>query len=186
MKVFTRRVTARMLGVAALGWSALAGAQTVVVPSGEQPAPALPAAPPAVVSEPAGPVHLISRPNRSWLTTGLLTFGQSYVASMGIAATSRHRGDSNLWIPALGPWLDLGARPSCRSPADCGPETGIQVLLVADGVLQTFGAFHIFGAFMWPETVGVPIVTTASGASLSVSPSKMGREGYGLAGTGHF
>jgi hypothetical protein len=205
-----RSATALVIGITALGWSWLAAAQTVVVQPGEPPAAAPPPAPSVVVTpsvaqaqprapwvvvngaatpvlpEPATPIRLVTRPNRARLMSGLIAFGQSYIASMGIAATSRHHGDSNLWIPALGPWLDLGARPGCPSFTDCGSETGLRVLLVADGILQTFGAFQIVAAFVWPETVGVPAVTTASGASLSLMPSKLGRDAYGVCALGHF
>jgi hypothetical protein len=191
--------TALVLGVALLGGSSVAGAQTVVVRPGERPAPP-PEAPlvvvnggapavvpePVVAPEPVAAVRLITRPNRAGLITGLVTFGQSYIASVGIAATSRHRSDWNLWIPALGPWLDLGARPGCPKSNACGGEMGNRVLLVADGLLQTFGAFQILGAFLWPETIGVPAVVTPSGSSWSLRPSKIGRDGYGLVGIGHF
>jgi hypothetical protein len=201
--------TARVLGVAALAWSSLAAAQTVVVQPGEAPARPPPTPPvivtpgvtqaqppgqwvavdggaPVIVPQPATPLRLITRPSRTRLMTGLIAFGQSYIASIGVAATSRHRGDSNLWIPALGPWLDLGIRPGCPSFTDCGMETANRVLLVADGILQTFGMFQIIGAFMWPETVAVPAVTTGSGATFSLTAGRVGREGYGLCGIGKF
>jgi hypothetical protein len=197
-----RGATALWAGVAALGWSSVAGAQTVVVQAGEQraqppsapvvvvngaaPAPDVAAAPPEpeVAREP--PVQFVTRPNRSWLTTGLFAFGPAYVASIGIAATSGYPGDSNLWIPAVGPWLDLGARPPCPRSADCGSETGNRVLLVADGILQTFGAFEIARAFIWPETVAVPAAGAASGASISFAPGPVGQQGYGIRGAGRF
>jgi hypothetical protein len=198
-----RSGAALALCAAAVGWGSSAGAQSVVVQPGEQrsqpppasvvvvnsaaPAPSTepPFAPqPPAASEPA--VQYTTRPNRAWLTTGLLVFGQAYVASIGIAATSIHHGDSNLWIPALGPWLDLGARPGCPAYGDCGLETGLRVLLVADGILQTFGAFQIVSAFLWPETIALPAVTTASGASVSFAPGRVGAEGYGIRGEGRF
>jgi hypothetical protein len=204
MKAHVRRnaivnATALVLWFAALGWSSPGGAQTVVVKPGERSAPppaplvivnssAPPTAPePAAPPEPMATLHLVTRPNRARLVTGLFAFGQSYIASIGIAATSRHLRDSTLWIPILGPWLDLGARPGCSTGgAGCGVETGIKVLLAADGILQTFGALEILGAFLWPETVGLPTVGTASGATFSLRPSAVGRDGYGLSGAGHF
>jgi hypothetical protein len=195
-----RGATALWVGVAALGWSSMAGAQTVVVQAGEQraqppsaplvvvngAAPDLPAGTPEpqVAREPA--VQFVTRPNRGWLTTGLFAFGPAYVASIGIAATSTYPGDSNLWIPAVGPWLDLGARPPCPRFGDCGSEMGNRVLLVADGILQTFGAFEIARAFIWPETVAVPAATGASGASISFAPGPVGQQGYGIRGAGRF
>jgi hypothetical protein len=196
-----RGATALLVGVAAVSWSSLAGAQTVVVQSGEQRAqPAAPLVvvngaapapdPQAVPPEPAvarEPVRFVTRPNRAWLTTGLFAFGPAYIASIGIAATSTYPGDSNLWIPAVGPWLDLGARPSCPRFGDCGSETGNRVLLVADGVLQTFGAFEILRAFLWPETVAVPAAATpSSGMSVSLAPGPVGQQGYGIRGAGRF
>jgi hypothetical protein len=190
-----RSAAALSLGVAALGWSAASAAQTVVVQPGEQraqpppaplvvvngPAPA-PAAEPQMVPEPPvarePALQFVSRPNRAWLTTGLLVFGQSYLPSIGVAATSHHQGDSNLWLPALGPWLALGARPGCPAFGDCAVEIGNRLLLVADGILQTFGAFEIVGAFLWPETVATPAVT--------FSPGPIGHEGYGVRGIGRF
>jgi hypothetical protein len=192
-----RNATVLALAGAALLGSSPAGAQTVVLRTGERPAPppslvvvsdAAPATPPEAAVPPAAEpaVRLTTRPNRAWLATGLLLFGQAYVASIGIAATSPHPGDVNLWIPAVGPWLDLGARPGCASLSDCGTETGLRVLLVADGIVQTFGAFQLVGAFLWPETVTVPLVTTASGASFSLRPARIGRDGYGLSGVARF
>lgn len=156
-----------MLGLAALGWSARAEGQTVVIP-------------------PAQPTAFETRPNRSMLMVGLFTFGQAYIASMGIAATSTTAADANLWIPVLGPWLDLGARPGCPNQAACGTQNGYKVLLAADGLLQSFGAFQIVGAFLWPEVVPVAKVTTVSGTSVSVAPAPVGAAGYGLAATGQF
>lgn len=159
--------TALTLGLVSLGWGSRASAQTAAIAQ-------------------AQPIAVETRPNRSMLMVGLLTFGQAYVASMGIAATSTTRGDDNLWIPVLGPWLDLGARPGCPSAASCGTQNGYKVLLAADGLLQSFGAFQLVGAFLWPEVIPVAKVTTASGASLSLSPAPVGPEGYGLAASGHF
>lgn len=155
------------LGAAVVGWGPRASAQTVVNPQ-------------------AQPASFETRPNRSMLMIGLFTFGQPYIASMGIAATSTTPADANLWIPLLGPWLDLGARPGCPSATACGTQNGYKVLLAADGILQSFGAFELVGAFLWPEVVGVARVTTASGASVSLTPSRVGSDGYGLAAAGHF
>jgi hypothetical protein len=116
--------------------------------------------------------------------TGLVVGGAPYIASVGIAATSAREGDANLWIPAVGPWLDLGSRPSCDG--DCGVETGNRVLLVGDGILQTVGVLEIVGAFVFPETYTTTITTTASGGTVSITPSKVGRSGYGLSAVGEF
>jgi len=116
--------------------------------------------------------------------TGLVVAGAPYIASVGIAATSAREGDANLWIPAVGPWLDLGSRPDCNG--DCGTETGNRVLLVGDGILQTVGVLEIIGAFVFPESYSTTVTTTASGGTLSLAPSKVGRSGYGLSAVGEF
>ncbi len=127
----------------------------------------------------AQPVPVETRPNRSMLTIGLFAFGQPYVASMGIAATSSTTADANLWIPVLGPWLDLGARPACSGSPACGTQNGYKVLLAADGILQSFGVFEIAAAFLWPEVVPVTKV-------VSVRPERFGSDGYGVSAVGHF
>jgi hypothetical protein len=207
--IFT--ATALALGPTVLGWGSVAGAQTVVMQPGQPPPASVPAPPGVTQAQPPSPgassavavnvgappaapeltptcrvERFETRPNRTMLTIGLFTFGQAYVASLGIALTSTHLGDTNLWIPVLGPWLDLGGRPDCPSATGCGTETGYRVLLGIDGVLQTFGVFELVGAFLWPEVVAVTRVTTASGASVSLKPAKVGHSGYGLAAVGHF
>lgn len=165
--------------------------QTVVVAPGAtepQPQPtaivgAVPASPAPVAEGPAP----INRPNRALLMTGLVLFGAPYVASIGVAAGSGHQGDSDLYVPVLGPWLDLGDRGGCPSNGDCGGETGNKVLLVGDGILQTVGALQILGAFIFPETVGVTTVATnRDGGFLSLTPSKVGYSGYGMSAVGQF
>lgn len=165
--------------------------QTIVVaPGATEPQPQSTA---VVGTVPAGPAPVaegpapINRPNRALLMTGLVLFGAPYVASIGVAAGSPHVGDSNLYIPVLGPWLDLGARGGCPANGDCGTETGNKVLLVGDGILQTVGALEILGAFIFPETVGVTTVATnKSGGFVSVTPAKVGYDGYGMAALGQF
>lgn len=127
------------------------------------------------------------RPNRALLMSGLIAFGVPYIASLGVAATSPHAGDSDLWIPAIGPWLDVGQRGGCPSNNDCGGETGNKVLLVGDGILQSIGALQIVGAFVFPERHTLaPVVTTGSGSTMTFSPSKVGSTGYGLSAAGNF
>lgn len=209
-----RGVAAVTLGGVALVTSAPAKADSVVVQPPAQPAPApaapapapAPASPQTVVvqpgvtqAQPSGPtvvepaappppaetaMHPETRPNRTLLMTGLVLFGAPYVASMGIAATSPHPGDSNLWVPVAGPWIDLGQRGGCNG--DCGNETGNKVLLVGDGILQTIGALQIVGAFVFPETIALPNTAKLGPATVSFTPSKVGRDGYGLSAVGHF
>jgi hypothetical protein len=177
------------LGATALGSSSVAGAQTVAPPPPASPPP-IAAQPPSAAAppllEPVPAVATETRPNRSMLMLSFVTLGGPYLASIGIAATSTHYGDANLWIPAVGPWLDLGARPPCPSSTDCGIENGYRGLLVANGVLQTFGLCQLIGAFLWPETVPVATFSARRGAYVSLAPAGVGARGYGVAAVGRF
>ena len=176
------------LAAAALFSSAPAHAQNNVVqqPTAQpSPAPAQPASQPEpVVERPAQPIN---RPNRFLLMTGLVLFGAPYVASVGLGAASHHDGDSNLYVPLAGPWIDLASRPQCPSGTDCSDENADRALLIGDGVLQTIGALEVLGAFVFPETVGVASIGSKdSNTAVSFTPSKIGRDGYGLSAVGWF
>ncbi|HEY3816786.1 MAG TPA: hypothetical protein VGL81_06435 [Polyangiaceae bacterium] len=203
------------LGAAVLSWNGTAHAQNnVVVQPTPQAAPVPPPAPTAtppannnivvapgtspgvaepqpvepvaVAPVPEGAVHPENRPNRTLLMTGLVLFGAPYVASIGIAASSPHSGDSNLYVPIVGPWIDLGQRPSCPATGSCGAETGDRVLLVGDGILQTIGALEIIGAFIFPETIPVAHVALDGGRTVAFTPSNVGSTGYGMTAVGQF
>ncbi|MDP9150979.1 MAG: hypothetical protein M3O36_13700 [Myxococcota bacterium] len=212
--LIVRNAAALAFGAAALYSASSASADNVVMQPA-QPAQAAPAQAPVVVnSQPAQPAPVVvgatapqpsspvvvnnadgpradrsehyTRPNRALLMTGLIVAGAPYIASMGVAATSGHAGDSDLWIPAIGPWLDLGQRGGCPANGDCGAETANKALLIGDGVLQSVGVLQILGAFIFPETYGGTVYNTASGASLTLTPAKLGRDSYGLSALGTF
>ena len=128
----------------------------------------------------------VTGPNRALLHSGLFTFGVPYIASVVVASTSDHPGDSNLYIPVVGPWMDLADRGGCGGfgQRSCGGETGYKVLLVADGILQGFGALDIVGAFLFPESHAV--ATNADKPRVAVSPAVLGRDLYGLTAVGTF
>lgn len=118
--------------------------------------------------------------------SGLIVFGAPYVASIGIAATSAHAGDSNLWIPAVGPWLDVGSRGGCPADGGCGAETGAKALLVVDGLLQTMGLIQVVGAFVFPETYISTVAVRSESPAVRFAPTQIGRGGYGFSAFGHF
>jgi hypothetical protein len=124
-------------------------------------------------------------PNRALLRSGLFAVGVPYVASVIVATQSDHPGDKNLYYPVVGPWLDLANRGECDGfgQTSCNTETGYKVLLVADGIIQSIGALEILGAFLMPETRTARV---AEQPRLFVSPSTVGRAGYGVAAIGTF
>jgi hypothetical protein len=148
-------------------------------------APAEPAPAPTAVEADSGGRW---RPNRYLLMTGLIVAGAPYIASMAVAGTSSHEGDSDLWIPAIGPWLDIAQRGGCpQNGASCGPEIGNKALLVGDGILQSVGVLEIVGSFIFPEHEHVTTIQTSkSGDFVTLAPSRMGAGGYGLAAAGTF
>lgn len=204
-------------GVVAFSWTATASADNVVVQPQQPAQQSAPAAQPApvVVTPPAqqpaqttttsgsvpGPVVVnngdapraeSSReyvgPNRALLMSGLIVAGVPYVASVGVAASSKHDGDSNLYIPVVGPWLDMGSRGDCPvGSSACDNETANKFLLGADGVLQAIGTLQIIGAFIFPETRSATTIgATKYTPEITLTPSKMGRAGYGLSAVAEF
>jgi hypothetical protein len=75
--------------------------------------------------------------------SGLIAAGVPYIGSVVVAASSRHAGDQDLWIPVVGPYVDVGNRGGCPANSDCGTETVNKALLVIDGVIQSIGALEI-------------------------------------------
>lgn len=91
-------------------------------------------------------------PNPALLSGGAALFGLPYAGSVMIAAVSGSDADARLYVPVVGPFLDLAARPSCGDYG-CPPgETASRVLLVGNGILQTIGVLQIAGALLFPET----------------------------------
>jgi hypothetical protein len=137
--------------------------------------------------EAALPSRDVTHPNRKLLVAAALVGGSSYVISAGIAVESNHPGDGYLAIPLAGPWIDLAVRPPCDVTSNCAEESGNRVLLVGSGALQAIGAFMLVAAFVFPETVRlVTLAKNSSGASLTLSPVTLGRQGYALSAVGQF
>jgi hypothetical protein len=117
------------------------------------------------------------------VNSGVVTLGLSYGAALIVAATSNHRGDNRLYVPLLGPWLDLNDRGDCAvSLQSCDHETTNKVLLVGDGLIQAIGAVTILAGLMAPSRR-----VASSGFSLvQVVPVTFGQGRPGLAAYGVF
>ncbi len=121
-----------------------------------------------------------SQPNRV-LTGGLTTFALSYGAALIVAATSSHAGDNRLFVPLLGPWLDLGARGGCPiGNQSCDRETTYKILLVTDGVFQAAGILAIASGLLSSDE------RTASTTKVRVVPVSLAYGSPGLAAFGRF
>ena len=115
--------------------------------------------------------------NRPLLGTGLVLFGGTYTASAIVAAESGNSHDRpNLYYPVAGPWIDLAQR---------GVGAGDKVLLALDGVGQGVGALAVVTSFFLPESTSRSWFFVGSD-KLQVSPTSIGRGGYGLGAVGKF
>jgi hypothetical protein len=145
-----------------------------------------------VTTQPAAPAETIttgySGPNRALVGTGLVTFGLSYIPALIIASESGQSSDHHLYVPVVGPWLDLGDRPSCGAGSiACDNETTNKVLIAADGVFQGLGVVAVVVGLLTPEHQEV--ITTAKAEtkpSLHLTPAQFGSGSYGLAAFGKF
>jgi hypothetical protein len=150
--------------------SSAARADDIVVPSSSSQ--------PVAESESAGLSHDLLR-------SGLFTLGASYVPALVVAIESDVDADQHLYVPIMGPWLDLSSRESCE--AECSAETVNEALLAADGVFQGLGALQILGSFIQPETRALTVSEADGSVAISfrVQPTHI-RRGSGLIAIGNF
>jgi hypothetical protein len=125
-------------------------------------------------------------PNADLIASGLFTFAIPYVASVVVANESTRREDRYLYTPVAGPWLDLANRDECPAVGSCSNETAFKILLVADGVLQGFGALEVLAGLAFPETRPTTTTTRSySSPQVRVAPS-VTRASAGLTAFGRF
>jgi hypothetical protein len=126
-------------------------------------------------------VDVVTAPNYHMIGSGLFTFAVPYTISAFVGATSNENADRYLFVPLVGPWLDLGQRPACPIAAlSCNSETAARVGLVLDGLFQDIGALMVVSGLLWRHEVIVRRV-----AHVQVSPW-FGPTGTGLAMSGTF
>ncbi len=118
------------------------------------------------------------------ISSGLVTFGLGYGAAVVVAATSKHQGDDRLYVPLLGPWLDLGDRGSCSvEMRSCDHETTNKVLLVGDGLVQGAGALTLLVGLLTPPH---PAYASKDSPKYQIAPVSLGRGKPGLMAFGTF
>jgi len=168
-RLITPAAAALAVAFTALGSSSLAFAEA------HSPLPRLPGPPSNDVI-----TYEERMPNGSLIGSGLTMFGFSYLPSVVVAASSSRAGDSALYVPIVGPWVDLARRDSDCARSPCPGDTGNKVLLVASGVFQGLGALQVLGGFLFPTT---RTVTQTTG--VHVLPS-VGVNQLGLTAVGAF
>jgi hypothetical protein len=209
MKNGTTRIisTLAALSVVTLwgGGAAFAQQETVTQSTTTTPAATAPPATNVIVQQPVAPVATTTTtsapvmvgapapavgsesdsgyaPNRYLLASGLVVFGIPYVTSVIVAAQSDNSADHHLYVPIVGPWLDMGTRQGCAvNSTNCDGETTTKVMLGVDGVFQAIGALEIVGALLSPEHRSVTTVQTAGYVKeVTFTPMRLGYQGYGL------
>jgi hypothetical protein len=187
-----------------LAFASVASAQTTVTTTEAAPAPA----PAAVVVQPApAPVATTTTtsavvsdptvareshteayvPNPYLLTTGFVLFGGSYITSVVVAAESGNSADQHLYVPIVGPWVDMANRGGCPvGNNSCNNETTNKVLLGVDGALQAIGTLEVIWGFLRPVHEEVTVVhATRYTPEIHFEPSNVA-SGYGLTAFGRF
>jgi hypothetical protein len=119
-------------------------------------------------------------PNGALIGSGLVMFGASYLPSVLVAAESSRRGDTTLYMPVAGPWMNLAQRDSQCPGGRCANDMPNKVMLVADGLFQGFGALQILGGFLFPTTR-----TVTQTANVQVLPN-VGSTHVGITAVGSF
>lgn len=128
------------------------------------------------------------RPNRALLSTGTGIFVLSYGPSVVAAAVSDRAEDKRLFIPVVGPWMDLANR-DCSPANPCGANEDVaRAMIITSGVVQGAGVLMALGSLVVPESTRVSERTAkAPGAKpeVKVAPMSFGA-GAGLGAVGRF
>jgi hypothetical protein len=124
-------------------------------------------------------------PSMTVVWTGVGIFGLSYLPMVAVGASSGLGADRSLLIPIAGPWIDLTQRPGCAPGTSCTEATTDKVLLVVDGVFQAIGAITTVSGFLRPSHT-TTTVRSAQGPVVRISPTQIGKGGYGMAALGTF
>ena len=163
------------VSLVAVTWATAAAAQTTVVTTEPHP---------AVVEQTTS-----YPPNVPLIGAGLIAFGGAYIPSVIVAAANNNSYDNHLYIPVVGPWLDLANRPDCGGfgQTSCGAEGGFKALLIIDGTFQGVGVLATALGFVVPERHTKTVVAAkADVPHVRFAPTPLGRDGYGVTALGNF
>src|SRR5262249_47346884 len=118
------------------------------------------------------------------IASGLISFGISYGAAVVVAGTSDHQGDHHLYVPVIGPWLDLADRGNCDiDNTKCDSETTNKGLLGLDRLFQGAGVISTVAGVLTPVDHGD---TYVSDRKVHVTPVSFGKGAPGFAAFGRF
>jgi hypothetical protein len=168
-------------------------------PAAPAPAPSPPPVPPApaATTQTTQAAYLPSdrttertiehRPNRTLLGTGGGIFLLSYGGSVIAGAASNRDADRKLFIPVVGPWLDLGDR-GCTLNDPCGSNEDVaKAMILTSGIVQGAGVLIALGSLVIPESTDVTERTTTAALKPEVKILPMSfTAGAGVGAIGRF
>ncbi|MBX3187033.1 MAG: hypothetical protein KF819_08465 [Labilithrix sp.] len=119
------------------------------------------------------------RPNTPLLVTGVSMFLGSYATTAAVAGIGGRAADENLFIPVVGPWLNVADRRCER----CAGEDLNKVLVVGSGIIQGLGVLMAGASFLVPEKFEAATIQ-AGPMKLQIAPTAaQGGAGIGAFGT---
>jgi hypothetical protein len=137
-------------------------------------------------------------PNPPLFVAGLTSLAIGYAPALGVAIGSDHKGDDQLFIPVVGPWLDIGKRgcsgvtvPTGDGPFEvasgqnCGSSDIETAALIADGTIQGLGILQVVASLFVPEK-RVTVVGSSQKPSFAVAPTSFAGRGAGAVAAGRF
>jgi hypothetical protein len=89
----------------------------------------------------------LTEPNVALTDTGIVTLALSYGVAAITGGASTYDKDRLLFIPIVGPWIDLANRPA--GDCHCGDEAAARIGLVVDGIFQAIGAIELIAGMLW-------------------------------------
>jgi hypothetical protein len=119
--------------------------------------------------------HPETRVRKGSVIAGLITFGIPYIYSSLIASIGEDANETSvrpLWVPVLGPFLEIGYSHSVT----------LDYALVLDGLTQGLGAGLVIYGIMSPRNV----LIRNDLAMVQVTPMRLGRDGNGVGFIGRF
>ena len=123
-------------------------------------------------------------PNRALLSTGTSIFVVSYVPSLVVAVVSDRDEDKRLFIPVVGPWIDLGQRDCNARP--CGSREDInKAMIITSGIAQGAGVLLGLSSLFIPETVTTKGTERSAKPEVHVVPVSYA-DGAGIGAIGRF
>jgi hypothetical protein len=143
-----------------------------------------------VVPPPAAETTMVrgyTGPNTPLLKAGVVGFAFSYLPGVFVASQSSQSADNNLYIPVVGPWMDIAHRPTCGVPGGpaCNTESAAKGAIAVSGAFQGLGVLVFALGLALPDHEILVAKTARTGETkVSVSAVSIGADGYGVAAVG--